>query len=287
MDYISACLHSHLIPKKESSDRESKYLIQRKIVHAAVTEKNTLFRPLPWLWALAMHQNNDNPRGDITMPIDVVATWHRESPVSSERASSVAAGIVGSSYKLLQSIVAGSFPHDPENYRHNPGIVECLDPVSRILNLVDTSSLANPNLQEIHSTTLSQVKAACNTAKTIRGAIRMQAKRDQPVPIKTFEPEIDENFAPGKLPPSATNSQHRKAEVRALQRAVKREQRGAARELRLDAQYLTRVRDQERAEREAEREEKAKEMQQLLESQQASVNQMARQGVTRGGGTKK
>ena len=259
---------------------------------------NIQFRPAPWLgnfleeWLKRNTENSGHTEDEVDpqLHLDVLTTSQKDDKLSKKLAPGAASGVLSSSYKLIQSIVAGSFPNNPDDYRHNPAIPECLDLLIRILNVFDSNAqetLRGSSLHRIHSETLSKLKCTANVSRTIRGPIRMQAKKDKPIPLKTFEPEVDQNFAPGKLPPSATSAQHRKAEVRALQRAVKREQRGAARELRLDAQYLTSIRDQEKAEREAERETKYKEMQHLLETQQASVNKLAREGITRGGGTRK
>ena len=58
-----------------------------------------------------------------------------------------------------------------------------------------------------------------------------------------------------------------------------------ARELRKDAQYLAKVRDEEFAARDKEREAKTKEIMSFLEQQQATFNQMVKQGVVKGGGS--
>lgn len=122
-----------------------------------------------------------------------------------------------------------------------------------------------------------------NQANDARGALKLQQQALAPKAITSFDPLFEEDY---RLTGGTMSSiSDPKAQLRKLKREVRREQKGVARELRKDAQYLAKVRDEEFAARDKEREAKTKEIMSFLEQQQATFNQMVKQGVVKGGGS--
>uniref|UniRef100_A0A2N9EUF7 Nucleolar protein 14 n=1 Tax=Fagus sylvatica TaxID=28930 RepID=A0A2N9EUF7_FAGSY len=77
-------------------------------------------------------------------------------------------------------------------------------------------------------------------------------RKQKPVPMKMLNPKFEENFVKGR----DYDPDRERAEKRKLKKLVKREAKGAARELRKDASFLLEVKEKERALREKERAEK-------------------------------
>eukprot|EP00271_Cylindrocystis_brebissonii_P001708 TRINITY_DN1198_c4_g1_i1.p1 TRINITY_DN1198_c4_g1~~TRINITY_DN1198_c4_g1_i1.p1 ORF type:complete len:1029 (+),score=344.93 TRINITY_DN1198_c4_g1_i1:40-3126(+) len=94
--------------------------------------------------------------------------------------------------------------------------------------------------------------------------LQMRAKR--PEPIKMFNPKFEENFVLGRdYDPDRERSERKK-----LQRQIKREARGAARELRKDNWFLAEEKAQEQRQAEAERADKYKRAMGFLQEQEAA-----------------
>ncbi|KAH7491301.1 Nucleolar protein 14 [Phytophthora ramorum] len=116
---------------------------------------------------------------------------------------------------------------------------------------------------------------------TARRPLRLQSFA--PTTLPTFAPHFDENYTvrKDKTLPKDT------AQLKQLQRQVKRARKGAARELRRDAEFIHREKQQEEEARLAAKEEKQKEVRRWLEEQNATFNQQVRKGgnMLKGGGS--
>ncbi|MCH97281.1 nucleolar protein 14-like [Trifolium medium] len=75
----------------------------------------------------------------------------------------------------------------------------------------------------------------------LRRPLRM--RKQKPVPIRLLNPKFEENYIKGR----DYDPDRARAEERKLKRQVKREAKGAARELRKDNYFLLEVKDKERA----------------------------------------
>jgi len=92
-----------------------------------------------------------------------------------------------------------------------------------------------------------------------------------PAAIKQFNPKFDEHFSINKL----HDPDKERAEIKKLTRKVKHETKGAMRELRKDAEFLTKEKDRKRRLEIAERDKKTKEIMNFLSEQQHDLNQIA------------
>ncbi|GBG69440.1 hypothetical protein CBR_g4135 [Chara braunii] len=99
---------------------------------------------------------------------------------------------------------------------------------------------------------------------TCRRPLRLHLKK--PVPIKQFNPRFEENFVLGK----DYDPDRERAERKKLERNLKREAKGAARELRKDNYFMAEVKLREKAALQEERNEKYKKALGFLESQEAA-----------------
>jgi hypothetical protein len=121
----------------------------------------------------------------------------------------------------------------------------------------------------------------------VRQPLRLHDQARAPPSIRTFAPLLEEvtarpggaSSAPGKRVGSSNAeaaAAEAREELRKLQRAAKRERRGAARELRHDRAFIVRQLDAAKAGREAERDATYRGLMAQLEQQQASHKQQVR-----------
>ncbi|CAI5721107.1 unnamed protein product [Peronospora destructor] len=104
-----------------------------------------------------------------------------------------------------------------------------------------------------------------------------------PTTLPTFAPQFDENYTVRKDKTAPKDT----AQLKQLQRQVKRARKSAARELRRDAEFLHREKQKEEEARLAAKEEKQKEIRRWVEDQNATFNQQVRKGgnMLKGGGS--
>lgn len=82
--------------------------------------------------------------------------------------------------------------------------------------------------------------------------VPLQMRKQKPVPIKLLNPKFEENFVKGR----DYDPDRERAERKKLQRQIKREAKGAARELRKDNYFLSEVKDKDKSLLDEERKEK-------------------------------
>lgn len=147
--------------------------------------------------------------------------------------------------------------------------------VALLMIKVSPSDKALVNLQ-------TKVKDVVNTAMEkcaqTRTALNWQTVSKADQAIKSLAPRIDESYSGIKRSLGA------KEEERRLTKAVKKEEKGAARELKRDSQFLSRVREDEREALKSEA--KAGRLKNFgwMEEQQATLNLQVRKGRGLAGG---
>ncbi|CAN6470712.1 unnamed protein product [Victoria cruziana] len=92
----------------------------------------------------------------------------------------------------------------------------------------------------------------------------VQMRKQRPVPIKQFNPKFEDNYVKGR----DYDPDRERAEKKKFLRQLKKEARGAGRELRKDNQFLAVVKDRERALLEEERAENYRKARAFLEEQE-------------------
>ncbi|CAM9849880.1 unnamed protein product, partial [Phaeothamnion confervicola] len=122
-----------------------------------------------------------------------------------------------------------------------------------------------PALRALH-TGLADALAALRTAAAARSPLRWPAEAKGA--LRTLAPKFAERYTMGK----DGDLDRDRAQVKQMQRQLKREKKGAARELKRDAAFLSTARDAAREERDGERRRALKLNRAWLEQQQASFN---------------
>lgn len=145
---------------------------------------------------------------------------------------------------------------------------EVFEPISEILNFVKSSNI-HPSLREIHFEVLEKLAAITNKVISTRKPIAFE--RAKVTAIKTFNPKFQERFNGRIKDPDTERSQRAK-----LKKEHKREMKSAAKELRLDNQFLERERLKRQEVEDEQRNKKYKEAMQLLESQENMVKTIGR-----------
>ncbi|KAK9277046.1 hypothetical protein L1049_006585 [Liquidambar formosana] len=92
----------------------------------------------------------------------------------------------------------------------------------------------------------------------------LQMRKQKPVPIKLLNPKFEENFVKGR----DYDPDRERAEMRKLKKLIKREAKGAARELRKDNYFLYEVKEKDKALLEEERTEKYGKARAFLQEQE-------------------
>ncbi|KAL4639817.1 hypothetical protein ACB092_03G245500 [Castanea dentata] len=123
-------------------------------------------------------------------------------------------------------------------------------PISMLLLEVAQQENLPHVLQDKFKNVAQLIKTKVDEHHKLRRPLLM--RKQKPVPIKMLNPKFEENFVKGR----DYDPDRERAEKRKLQKQVKREAKGAARELRKDTFFLLEVKEKERALREKERAEK-------------------------------
>lgn len=129
-------------------------------------------------------------------------------------------------------------------YQSSPGFVELFTPLAFLLE-VGASRLRGsmPTLASLVSTTAAKLRAQLERAVENRRALRLQAHRA--LSIASYAPKFDQQaFDPKR----ATDPDTERAQTAKLRALLKKERKGAIRELRKDAQFLAEAREQARVE---------------------------------------
>ncbi|KAG7387705.1 nucleolar complex protein 14 [Phytophthora pseudosyringae] len=143
-------------------------------------------------------------------------------------------------------------------------------------------------VKQVEDSKVSEVNAVISKLHTrlvscwnARRPLRLQSFA--PTTLPTFAPHFDENYTVRKDKTAPKDT----AQLKQLQRQVKRARKGAARELRRDAEFIHREKQKEEEARLAAKEEKQKEVRRWLEEQNATFNQQVRKGgnMLKGGGS--
>ncbi|MCO5559962.1 hypothetical protein L7F22_013566 [Adiantum nelumboides] len=111
---------------------------------------------------------------------------------------------------------------------------------------------------------LGQITGNGRKTEKLRQPLRMRLKKS--VPIKQFNPKFEENFVRGRN----YDPDKERAEGKRLQRLLKQEAKGAARELRKDNYFLQAEKAKEKALAEEQREEKYRKTMAFLQEQESS-----------------
>ncbi|KAL5826220.1 hypothetical protein ACOSQ4_018017 [Xanthoceras sorbifolium] len=117
-------------------------------------------------------------------------------------------------------------------------------------------------LQEKLKDVAKLIKKKADDYHMLRRPLQMQKKK--PVSIKLLNPKFEENFVKGR----DYDPDRERVETRKLKKLVKREAKGAARELRKDNYFLSQVKERENAKLEEERAEKYGKARAFLQEQE-------------------
>ena len=135
-------------------------------------------------------------------------------------------------------------------------------------------------LHDKHKDTVKTLEDVLAIAKTDREPLRLQ--RAAPTPLKQLNPVFDADFQPGDA--SLRDPDRSRAEAQKLRRQLKKEHKGAIRELRKDSQALASVRAAETRDRLEYLEGRGKRAVRMMEEQEATWKSQKREkkrGVSR------
>ncbi|GMF44902.1 unnamed protein product [Phytophthora fragariaefolia] len=164
-------------------------------------------------------------------------------------------------------------------YASLPSFDELFYPLYLLLHAL-VGQLEDAKVSEVNAG-ISTLHARLESCWGARRPLRLQSFA--PTTLPTFTPHFDENYTVRKDKTAPKDT----AQLKQLQRQVKRARKGAARELRRDAEFIHREKQKEEEARLAAKEEKQKEIRRWLEEQNATFNQQVRKGgnMLKGGGS--
>lgn len=139
---------------------------------------------------------------------------------------------------------------------------ETFVPIIKLLRKLAEQDYIPEKLQSKFSDVAQAIEKKVDEQHAARQQLQMRKKK--PVPIKMLNPKFEENFVKGRdYDPDRERAEHRK-----LKKLLKREAKGAARELRKDNYFLFEVKDKEKALIEEERAEKYGKARAFLQEQE-------------------
>ncbi|KAI9316021.1 nucleolar protein 14 [Dichotomocladium elegans] len=157
-------------------------------------------------------------------------------------------------------------------YASTPALVEVFDPLKSIISRAKSSTWhdgINALLDTIEDRLTRQIKFCKD--KRIKAPLRMQHHR--PIPIAQHLPKFEERYSLDKhYDPDRERAEHNK-----LKAQLKKERKGAIRELRKDNMFLAREKAKQRKEKDEEYNKMIKGVMTLLETDQAEKNRLERE----------
>eukprot|EP01018_Ginkgo_biloba_P000384 Gb_34026 [translate_table: standard] len=141
---------------------------------------------------------------------------------------------------------------------------EVFFPFVPLLHEVANEEAMPKSLQDRMTGVAHLIKEKIDEHEMLRQPLRMRMQK--PAPIKQFNPKFEENFVHGR----DYDPDRERAERKKLQRQIKREAKGAARELRKDNYFLHEVKARERALAEEEKAEKYRKAMSFLQEQESA-----------------
>ncbi|CAI7741106.1 unnamed protein product [Closterium sp. NIES-54] len=156
-------------------------------------------------------------------------------------------------------------------YRPMQPFPEIFAPFLPTLAALAESGQLPEEIEQERAAWVKDIEGAVAEVEGSRQPLRLRVKRA--VPAKQFNPKFESDFARGK----DYDPNRERAEQRRLQRAIKREARGAARELRKDNQFLAAARANEAANALEERREKNQRAMAFMEQQAHLMCQKGRE----------
>lgn len=152
----------------------------------------------------------------------------------------------------------------------NPGYIELFTPLQKLMTDIRVAKLA-PALKAQIETATTQLGKQLMFAKQARAPLMLQDHK--PVPIATYAPKFEADFAPGKHydPDVERNA------VAKLKAQYKKEKKGAMRELRKDNRFLAAEKAREQAAKDAEYNAKMRKAVGGLNDERAEEKQMEKE----------
>ncbi len=207
------------------------------------------------------------------LPLSAVCMFEKIESGNNVPTPGVCVAIVATIYSLLET----SMP----SLASTEGFPEVVFPIKGILSTI--CPLGEPHafpirLQKIHGRLLRKIMELEGATLAKRSPLKWQLGGVRSV--KALFPKFEEGFVPGR----GLNS-----EVKKLKKMVSREKKGAMRELRKDAEFLSRVADDDRLVKEGTRKAQLRKNRIWLEEQQSTWKQQVgkknSRGLMKGGGS--
>lgn len=156
---------------------------------------------------------------------------------------------------------------------------ELFDPSVCLLEELDAhtssdGSFFSPRSAEAVSSILGDIRDKAARISSMRVPVTISAMNSAPQ-VKQYNPKFEESFVKGK----DYDPDRQRAEERRLKKTLRKEERGAIRELRKDASFMANVKDQEKSKLHARLENSAKRAMSFLEQQQADFKSGGQQGM--------
>lgn len=166
-------------------------------------------------------------------------------------------------------------------YKDNSCFIEYFTPIFESLNAIDQKNFKNINIRKQKKEIVNKLYNFLIISKNNRQPVCLQKDARKAEAIKEFvyiiniiifflqEPEYEEEYIPGKN----YDPNQQKAIEKQLKKQFKREQKGAARDLRKDSQYIAAIKENERKEQQEEKEKNRRRIETFLQEQQVSFKQ--------------
>ncbi|CAM6128736.1 unnamed protein product [Calypogeia fissa] len=203
----------------------------------------------PWL---QLRRNDARSGASCDLDLFTLMTSEDNAPIFDS--DKFRCGILQSILQTLRSFVA--------LYGDLVSFPEIFSPLLVVLQTMGKEMVLPVKLELLRSVVAQSIETKLKESELMRQPLRMRMKK--PTPIKQFNPKFEENYVHGRN----YDPDRERAEKKKLQKQVKSEAKGAARELRKDNYFLLEEKRREKAVFEEERKEKYGRAMQFLQEQE-------------------
>jgi len=205
----------------------------------------------PWL-----QLSNSKMKTEDVQPLDFMNLVTEDASSPTFESDSFKAGML---YNVLQTVrgFAGI-------YKDLMSFPEIFNPFISLLQMLKRDVSLPEMLLALTKEVSESLEEKVKEHERLRQPLRMRMSK--PVPIKMYNPVFEDNFVKGR----DYDPDRERAETKKLKKQLKREAKGAARELRKDNYFIADVKADEKAVAQQERDEKYRKAMSFLEQQESA-----------------
>ncbi|KAF7729989.1 nucleolar complex protein 14 [Apophysomyces ossiformis] len=207
-----------------------------------------------------------DPQGDASKDIPSVAleTLVTESLDDDEDSNEMRLSLFQGTLRMLEMYL--------QLYASTPALVEVFEPTLEVVTKALTVSW-HPGVQTLLTTLSDRLERQIKFCKDKRGKTPLRMQQHRPIPIAQHLPKFEKGYSMDRH----YDPDHERAQISKLQAQIKKEKKGALRELRKDNMFMAREKAKQQKTKDQEYNKMIKGVMSLLEGDQAEKNRLERE----------